>query len=168
MPVLTRELRRAALAVTATVQQEQDLLSPRCQKRMASPISETVVFPGKAWVTGRVFYRGLRGPKQDQNKTGTSVTSAGDGSESAERLSRPPTVWLIRRQHAPRQDTRPPCAGASCRHAQKGGCRKESNGDKKMKLLGESICTLYLWQPQDFNLCERRNTPVFSGTPNVA
>ena len=100
-----------------------------------------------------------------QIKTGTSVTSAGDGSESAERLSRPPTVWLIRRQHPPRQDTRPPCAGASCRHGQKGGCREESNGDKKMKLL----CTLlYLWQPQDFDLCERRNTPVFSGTTNAA
>ena len=28
--------------------------------------------------------------------------------------------------------------------------------------------TLYLWQPQDFNLCEQRNTLVFSGTPSLA
>ena len=27
---------------------------------------------------------------------------------------------------------------------------------------------LYLWQPQDCNLCEQRNTLVFSGTPNLA
>ena len=28
--------------------------------------------------------------------------------------------------------------------------------------------TLYLSHPQDFNLCEQRNTLVFSGTPNLA
>ena len=33
---------------------------------------------------------------------------------------------------------------------------------------GNAFDTLYLWQPQDFHLCEQRNALVFSGTPNLA
>ena len=41
------------------------------------------------------------------------------------------------------------------------------------RLTAQYVCTmptstLYLWQPQDFNLCEQRNTLVFSGTSNSA
>ena len=54
------------------------------------------------------------------------------------------------------------CRQSRGQQAEEKGCR----ASRSTWATVDSNTTLYLWQPQDFNLCEQRNTLVFSGTPN--